>query len=123
MSKGIVASCLKQGLFAGVYYKIFLALKTMEDNYQIGTNFVNGVIAGLVATAVSHPFEIARAQIQAEMNGNIRQVFRDIYVTEGWKGFFKGLSPRLLRKPVINTTTFVIVEKLESLRKKFTDKH
>ena len=122
MSKGIIASCLKEGLFAGAYYEIFLALKTMEDSYHVGTNFLNGIIAGLISTAFSHPFEIARAQIQADMNGNIRQVFRDIYNTEGWKGFFKGLSPRLLRKPVINTTTFVIVEKLESLRRKFTEK-
>ena len=58
-----------------------MALKTVGDEYRLGTNFLNGIIAGLISTAFSHPFEIARAQIQADMGNNIRQVFKDIYTT------------------------------------------
>ena len=118
MSKGLMASCIKEGMFAGFYYKIFEALKTMGDNYSTGMNFLSGVVAGIIATTASHPFEIARAQIQADMGQSITSVFRDMYQKEGWQAFLKGLSPRLLRKPAINTTTFVMVEKLEVLRQK-----
>jgi hypothetical protein len=44
----------------------------MEGDYHVGVNFINGIIAGLISTAISHPFELARAQIQADIGKNIR---------------------------------------------------
>lgn len=33
-----------------------------------------------------------------------------MYINEGVKGFFRGLPPRLFKKPIVNALTFVTFE-------------
>lgn len=56
---GALASCLKEGFFAGVYYMIYDELKDL----RIG-KFPSGIVSGMMATALCHPLEIIRARLQ-----------------------------------------------------------
>lgn len=84
---------------------------------------MSGMAAGLIATSVSHPFEIIRARMQIiskfDTNSNyeykgIIDAFKKIYDHEGYSGYFKGLAPRLVRKPLANALTFTFFELFHS---------
>ena len=76
------------------------------------------MIAGFFATISSHPFEIIRARMQTnrlittEDNkcDSVMEGLTNIYKKEGIFGYFRGLTPRILKKPLINTLTFVMFE-------------
>lgn len=75
--------------------------------------------AGFIGTTVSHPFEIIRARLQIisrfdtnsdyEYKG-IFDAFKKIYEHDGLIGYFRGLAPRLVRKPLANALTFTLFE-------------
>jgi hypothetical protein len=57
--KGGLTSCIKEGMFAGIYYMLYSAFK------DYGLNKVSaGLLSGMLSTALSHPFEIVRARLQ-----------------------------------------------------------
>jgi hypothetical protein len=56
---GGLTSCIKEGFFAGLYYMMY------EEMKAYGINKVTaGLSAGMLATAVTHPFELIRARLQ-----------------------------------------------------------
>ena len=57
---GGLATCYKEGIFAGAYYTLY------QEGKALGVNaFVAGMIAGMISTAFTHPLEIIRAEIQS----------------------------------------------------------
>ena len=54
--KGGLVNIYKEGLFAGGYYTLYQEGKTLGLN-----SFVAGIIAGMISTSLTHPFEIIRA--------------------------------------------------------------
>lgn len=109
--KGGLTSCLKEGSFAGMYYALYQAIK---DHYEVN-KLMAGWISGLLSTAVSHPFEIARAKLQTE---GVRDVLQHESLLDHFRGmtrhggWFKGLAPRLIKKPLSNALTFALFETL-----------
>lgn len=72
--------------------------------------------SGIMATLSSHPLEIIRARLQTNHNilqirGNtITQISIAQQLTDLLKkgDLFKGVAPRLVKKPLANTITFWI---------------
>jgi len=56
---GGLSSCLKEGTFGGFHYMFYEELKALGYN-----KFLSGVTSGMMATAITHPFEIIRAKLQ-----------------------------------------------------------
>jgi solute carrier family 25 protein 38 len=56
---GGLTSCIKEGFFAGLYYMLYNELKVLGLNKATA-----GISAGMLATAVTHPFELIRARLQ-----------------------------------------------------------
>jgi hypothetical protein len=79
---------------------------------------ISGMIAGFFATMSSHPFEIIRARMQVNKIINSKENkcdgvvegIKNIYQSEGLAGYARGLTPRLIKKPLVNTLTFVMFE-------------
>ena len=63
--KGTLPSCIKEGLFAGIYYQLYITIKEKHKTFSTLDNFLSGLVAGCCATVISHPFEVVRAKIQA----------------------------------------------------------
>jgi hypothetical protein len=58
--KGGLATCYKEGIFAGAYYTLY------QEGKALGLNaFIAGMLAGMISTSLTHPFEIVRAEIQS----------------------------------------------------------
>jgi solute carrier family 25 protein 38 len=109
--KGTTPTCIKDGLFAGIYYQLYQATKNNYLGYEAIDNFIAGLFAGGFATVISHPFEILRAKIQSgdsSIASKLTCGLKQIYQEDGALGFLKGVGPRLARKPLINATTFMV---------------
>lgn len=53
-------SCYKEGMFAGLFYALYSEGKALGIN-----SFVAGMMAGMISTSITHPFEIVRAELQS----------------------------------------------------------
>ena len=109
---GGLASCLKEGSFAGFYYMAYEELKDFGMNKMSA-----GMLAGMFGTAVTHPFELIRARLQiAGLHERVidkHLIFKEIKILHQNKEWFKGVTPRLFKKPLANTITFLLFEMLE----------
>lgn len=87
-----------------------------EELKILGVNkALSGVLSGMIATAITHPFELIRAKLQTiglyeqhaysehMILGELKKLFRE----GGWG---VGLAPRLVKKPIANTLTFLMFE-------------
>jgi hypothetical protein len=104
---GGLVSCYKEGIFAGFFYALYSQGKTMGLN-----SFVAGILAGMISTSFTHPFEIVRAGMQSDIitdnkatKQSIGKQISDLFRN---KGAFRGLAPRLIKKPLSNTFAFLI---------------
>ena len=78
----------------------------------------NSTIAGIIASTVTHPIEIAKTKIQSQKkdynesskNSKVISIFRDTYRRFGINGLFFGLWPRLIKKTFVNSTVFFLYE-------------
>lgn len=86
--------------------------------------FPSGILSGLVATVVSHPLEIIRAELQTEgvrkthqermsLSAEFKTMVRELKRLAREKELFSGLAPRLVKKPLVNTMTFYLFEMFE----------
>jgi len=120
---GIVPTALRDAPFAGIYFSIYVRMKRrLEEKRKnmslAGKSFVSGMVAGVIATLLTNPFDLIRARMQygyfikdeGHRYKNVRDGIEKIYRNEGLNGFMKGLLPRLLRKPLSNSITFVVYE-------------
>lgn len=48
---GTLASCLKEGFFAGLYYMFYEELKGFGCD-----KLTSGLLGGMISTAITHPF-------------------------------------------------------------------
>jgi len=119
--KGAEACMFRDVPFAGLYYAVLNMCK--ENLSKLGvqsaaSTMTSGMIAGLVATTATHPFDIVRTRLQINHNeesskdtkeGTFRSLY-NIWKTDGTGGLFRGLQARLMRKPLSNAMTFTFFE-------------
>jgi solute carrier family 25 carnitine/acylcarnitine transporter 20/29 len=75
---------------------------------------IAGGVAGVVGWAISFPLDLIKSRIQSTPQGSrgeIMRIAKDIYKRDGFIGFFRGLSPTLLRAVPVNAVTFYTVER------------
>ena len=60
--------------------------------------------------STSFLFIINSMQLQPEQYGTIRQASRHIYLTSGFKGFFRGLAPRIVRRTLMAALAWTVYE-------------
>jgi len=118
--KGAGACILRDVPFAGVYFPLMNMSKEVLAKvgiYSSANTMVSGMFAGLIATVLTHPFEVFRTHVQIDngVNKKIKPegIFEGICRikrTEGVLGLYKGLQARLMRKPLSNALTFTFFE-------------
>lgn len=120
--KGSLVIVIKDFPFGGIFYLTYRiinkALRKIADSDFVF--LTSGLLSGMVATVITHPMEILLAQAQANTSADYYnrkrfEGFRElakIYKADGIPGLFRGLVPRLIRKPLSNALTFFIFELL-----------
>jgi len=121
---GLVPSVLRDAPFSGIYYLFYTQtqgiLRTYFKNRDIPGSIINsisGFSAAIVATLVTHPQDVikTRLQIKPTTEGprfRSWELCKVTYQREGIFGFYKGLMPRLIRRPLSNAITWTIYEEI-----------
>jgi len=104
----------------------FMAYEEMKNKYH---NYYNqdittklgtveylcfAALSKLVAALTTYPYQVVRARLQDTRNKytSSRDCIRKIIKLEGWMGFYKGLTPNLIRVVPATMITFVVYENL-----------
>lgn len=104
----------------------FMAYEELKKSYNVYMNLPpNGqlgalqyitfaAISKMFAVVTTYPYQVVRSRLQdqhAQYTG-VRNTVRITYRGEGWKGFYKGMLPNLLRVTPACCITFVVYEKI-----------
>ncbi|KAJ1922214.1 hypothetical protein H4219_000076 [Mycoemilia scoparia] len=97
-----------------IFKQALLSTPYFKDN--IGTHFSASILASLVATTLSSPFDVIKTRVMNAGAGEAKQsivgAFSSILRNEGIGGLFKGWTPSFLRLGPQTIGTFIILEKL-----------
>mmetsp|Transcript_5326 Transcript_5326/g.11992 ORF Transcript_5326/g.11992 Transcript_5326/m.11992 type:complete len:356 (+) Transcript_5326:194-1261(+) len=107
--RGVGPTLLRDVPFSGLYWYMYEKIKwRMLSNSDgmsstvFGTSFVAGATAGTIAATLTLPFDVVKTRMQVEMEtNNIKpsslRVFKEVVRTDGVKGLFAGVSPRVAK--------------------------
>lgn len=131
---GFGATALRDAPYAGLYVLFYeqskrklsqlqsaipavesLALHTgMTSSQSISINFLSGVVAAILATTITNPFDAVktRLQLMPEKYGNMVQASRRIITEDGVRSLFDGLALRVARKAISSALAWTIYEEL-----------
>lgn len=110
--RGYPATILGVIPYAGVSFFTYDTLKQLYYDRYGGkrgplVNVCFGGAAGAVAQTASYPLDIVRRRMQTARKGpagyvcgTIPDTVRHVYRSEGWRGFFKGLSMNWVKGPI-----------------------
>ncbi|XP_069107187.1 solute carrier family 25 member 32-like isoform X2 [Argopecten irradians] len=106
----------------------FMAYEEMKTQYNIYRErhldyrlksleyIVFAALSKIIAASTTYPYQVIRSRLQDQhrhYNGNL-DIIRQIFRYEGWRGFYKGLLPSLLRVTPACCITFVVYENIIS---------
>ena len=116
--RGITSVLSRELTFSMFHYSFY---RYLIDSYQSKSKLKLVFLAysaGFFAIAVSHPFEVVRNRIMIQdkylidtkkyegLIGGLRKII----LFEGLGGFFKGILPRLIRKPINSAIVWSVFE-------------
>jgi solute carrier family 25 citrate transporter 1 len=119
--KGALPTVLKQSTNQGTRFLVYGETRKFLDNYFNSTtfkDFLSGCFAGICSVFVNNPIDVVKTQMQGlqaqQYNGTL-DCFSQILKNEGVAGFYKGVTPRLLRVSLDVALTFTIFAKMNDI--------
>lgn len=119
---GLLPTVVRDVPFSGIYFLFYQQTKLGFKNLGVDfphtfTNIVSGLIAGMIATATTHPTDVIKTRVQlpsGEKNPKkMMEVISKLAKEEGLRGFYSGFMPRLIRRPLLTALTWAIYEELK----------
>ena len=93
----------------------------LVSNKELGAHahFACGLVAGLLASLVTHPADVIKTQMQLYPSSyrSTRHCMQITYVEYGKIGFFRGIVPRCLRRTLISAFSWTVFEELMKIIK------
>ncbi|KAJ8654966.1 hypothetical protein O0I10_009362 [Lichtheimia ornata] len=132
--KGVGLTALRQATNQAANFTAYQELKKQARNFQkvdelpSYQTLVIGGISGAMGPLSNAPIDTIKTRIQKSVSltgsgwERFKQVTTEIYTKEGFRAFYKGLTPRVLRVAPGQAVTFVVYEKVKSWIDLFTDK-
>ncbi|KAL8854553.1 MAG: hypothetical protein Q9221_000588 [Calogaya cf. arnoldii] len=129
---GFGATAIRDAPYAGLYVLFYeqskrhlsqvrnataagdVLLKDMRSTSALSINFVSGVLAAGLATAITNPFDAVKTRLQL-MPGkyaNMVQASRQMVQEEGFRSLFDGLALRAGRKALSSALAWTVYEEL-----------
>jgi solute carrier family 25 protein 38 len=119
--KGLSPLFYREAIYSVLHYGLYRYLQDQlpkASSTAWGLYLLPSFTAGIVALLISHPFEVIRNRIQSgnsiledsKRYDTVTHAIGKIYKNEGVNGYFKGLFPRLLRRPLNSGVTWMTYE-------------
>jgi len=132
LSCGLLPTIVRDAPYSGLYLMFYTQLKQnivptcrnvlcLGNNFEEGkkviqaaTHFSCGMMAGFLASLVTHPADVVktRMQIQPEVYRSILHASRKILADAGPRGFLIGFAPRMLRRALMSAFAWTIYEEI-----------
>ena len=106
--KGFTATIMRDVPFSAIYWPLYEALRPAQ--YEFERCFLAGAFAGTLASTLTLPFDVIKTQRQLELGESLmtrggrqvgvptnRDVAREIWSAYGARGFWTGLTPRIIK--------------------------
>ncbi|KAI9492711.1 mitochondrial carrier domain-containing protein [Zychaea mexicana] len=105
--RGLLPTMLRDVPFSGLYWmgyeqiKQYLSSKNSNQdtlsNFQ--SSFIAGASSGMFAAVVTTPFDVIKTQRQVNSGDDARimRLIRKTRIAEGYRGFFRGVVPRVVK--------------------------
>ncbi|GBG26657.1 Solute carrier family 25 member 38 [Hondaea fermentalgiana] len=103
------------GLYLMFYQSVFQPrLRAHFENHSDSSSVINvpaSLAAGVLATLLTHPFDVVRTTVQLN-NVSLREGVIMLWQARGAAGFAQGLMARILRRPINMCITWTLYEKI-----------
>ncbi|XP_018020386.1 mitochondrial glycine transporter A isoform X2 [Hyalella azteca] len=117
---GLLPTLLRDAPFSGLYLMFYTQIKyKIPEDYREGPlssacHFSCGVISGLLASAITQPFDVVKTKMQLypDKFSSLLQVVIYVRKKYGYKGYFKGLVPRMLRRTLMAAMAWTVYENM-----------
>jgi solute carrier family 25 protein 38 len=114
---GLLPTTLRDAPYAGIYVTFYRGFKSYLYTPFVPSFFINGIsgaLAATCATSATQPFDLVKTRMQLEpaKYTTFHKTINLILKENGISGFFSGLGPRLIRKPLQSMITWAIYEEL-----------
>jgi len=111
LTRGLLPTILRDAPFSGIYMMLYDYIKNSEWN-QFDSALLNGIGAGIIASAVTHPADVVKTKMQLTTGRKtLATACVRIFNKYGAKGFFLGLCPRLLRRSLMAGLAWSVYER------------
>ena len=126
--RGLAPTLIRDVPFSGIYLVLYQKLKRFASDYfayeQPSTevllsphiNFSIGFLAGAIATAITHPFDVIKTRIQVSKTkspiGLVNHI-KNIYRHQGTIGLNRGLFLRIVKRPLSTGIVWTVYESLK----------
>lgn len=115
--RGTILTLCRDVPASGMYFASYEFLKNAltppgkdPSELSIGSVLVAGGVAGILNWAVAIPPDVLKSKFQTAPDGKysgVRDVFKDLMKTDGFKGMYKGFTPVMLRAFPANACCFM----------------
>jgi len=113
---GFAGNTLKQASATAFRMGTYNILKDYEKTKEIEqstvTNFANGMVAGVVTTYATMPFDTIKTRSQNAEGTKTMEAIRDIWADGGVRGFWRGTTMRLGRTIFSGGILFTVYERV-----------
>jgi len=117
---GCTATILRDAPYSGIYLMFYSQGKktvrdvTSMDDKDTRIHFICGLNAGLMASLVTHPFDVVKTQMQLypQRYKGTKHCVTVIFSQYGLAGFMRGLTPRCVRRTLISALSWTVFEEI-----------
>lgn len=100
--RGLYPTLWRDVPFSAMYWFNYEVLKTNLHHYfnPFVTSFISGSVSGMIAAALTTPFDVAKTRRQtgnSNISHTVMRQIQSIYREEGLRGTFRGLSARIAK--------------------------
>jgi len=125
---GLGVTLLRDVPFSGLYYLTYEALHrvradiTNDETRHTTQTFAVGLLAGAIATTVTHPFDMIKTRVQlgehavpsmfasTTKTNSALDVAKQVVRSEGAFGLFRGLTLRIVKRPLTTAVVWTAYE-------------
>lgn len=117
--RGMIPTLAREGPSVGVYIAFYHELcshfaKSHETVHHLSILhlLVAGGVSGSASWVITYPIDVVKSRYQADINGHyngILDCIRKTYISEGYAGFFRGITTTVVRAFPVNAATLATV--------------
>jgi solute carrier family 25 protein 39/40 len=124
--RGLIPTMLRDVPFSAVYWMGYEEIKGRLQVYQglshFQTAFLSGASSGMFAAIITTPFDVIKTQRQVSSyaeEARLGRILKNILVSDGPTGFFRGLVPRVAK---VAPACAIMISSYEMGKRFFTDR-